>query len=111
MEDEHYDIQLTDLQCHSTKPTNPDSFLRKVEKSIRNNKPGRAYSSTITQKSDGKFEIAFDLTSPGGQEIQRAIQMGKKIRISVPAEGLPINLGPDMIEKLKAEKRKRKFRA
>jgi hypothetical protein len=98
---EFYDIILTDIQLHVQKTCNTRSLYRAAVKSIRNKKPGRAYTSAIKMMPDGRFQIRFD--SPDMQkQIAAAERAGKTIRFLIPRGGLPVFVGKDTIEFIKA---------
>ena len=96
-------ILLTDIQIHATKPRKPTSQYRAILKSLKNKKPGRFY----TKNFDGKKAI-FDLPPKIKREMEKAEKSGKKIRLFMPKEGLPIFVGKDLKEKLEAKNRKKK---
>lgn len=106
MADKYYDVILTDVQLHTQIPPKPKPLFRSILQSMRNNKPGRTYSSNISFDDSGTFQFSIPLESKTGQEMLRAQKAGKKIRIFMPKSGLPVYLGKDMIEKLDAEKKK-----
>ena len=107
---EYYDIILTDIALHMTKPQNPTPWYRAMRKAIKNKKPGRYYIGLQPSKHNGKIEInLFDLLrqDPKFKEQEKiAKKLGKEIRIYIPPN-LPIYAGKDTLEKIEAEKRKR----
>lgn len=107
--EEFYDVILTDIQFHTQKPAKPRSFLHSILRSIRNNKPGRAYSTDIKLNPDGTMHFSIPLESKLGQEMERAKRLGKQIRILTPKIGVPVYLGKDAEEKLDALKKRGKI--
>lgn len=91
-------IPLTDIQLHSNKSANPQSFERKIEKSLKGQKPGRCYGEGLRLNSDGTFEFSIPLP----MEIK-----GRKVIFAIPKEGLPIYAGKDLIEKMKSLHKKK----
>jgi len=89
------DITITDIQLHSTKATNPKSLYRKIEKSIRNGKPGRAFSNQIKLNQNGTFNFSI----PALKEKEHS---KNKIRLLVPKDGIPVFAGKDLIVKIKS---------
>jgi len=96
------DILLTDIQLHVQKVRNPNSLGRQYIKALHGSKQRRAYSNSV--KFDGKkrtITLALDL----GEEhlFAEAQKRGKKyIRYFIKQDGIPLYLGSDTIERLKA---------
>ena len=107
----YYDIILTDIQLHYQQPANPKSAFRKIFKSIKTNKPGRFFGTIIPHSQNKNLMMSSTLNPQTIKEIQDAQKLGKKIRIIIPKEDIPIYAGKDLIEKLKADKRKKWLRA
>ncbi len=90
------DIVITDIRLHSIKATNPKSFSRKIEKSIRNKKPGRVYSNQIKLNQEGTFSLSVPISKE--KESNKY-----KTRFFIPKNGIiPISMGKDLIEKMKS---------
>lgn len=101
----YYDIVLTDICLHIAEPRKPESLGRKIAKTIRSGKSGRAYGKIIKTK-DKEFRGMINL-EPGFEEARRRAEgLGKKLRILVPKDGLKIYPGGDVLEYLEAKKRK-----
>lgn len=104
---EYYDILLTDIQLHVTKPTNPPSLFRQVLKSFqKGGLPGRAYHSGITPGKDGTFHFTMPLSKDIKERMEFAKRIGKKPRLLMPKSGILVYLGRDAIEKIEADKKK-----
>ena len=86
------EILLTDIQLHSNKNNNPQSFKRKIEKSIKNKKSGRCYGG-IKMEKNGKLRFEIELP----EEIS-----GRDVIFKINQSSLPIFLGKDSIEKIKS---------
>lgn len=104
----YYDIVLSDIQLHVQKPRKPESFLRKVMKSIRSGKPGRAYSkiSDFKVNADDTFELPIAFSPEEQAKFDQAKAEGKQIRIFRPKGGLNIYAGKDVVEYMKAHPEK-----
>lgn len=102
----YHDIFMTNIQLHTTEVRKPKSFLASVLRTIRNKKPGRAYSKNLSVSKEGKMEFAFPFSTEKAAEIEKAEREGKVIRFWMPKGGLPIYLGKDFIERLDAEKKR-----
>lgn len=89
-------ISLTDIQLHSNESTNPQSFKRKIEKSVKSGKAERCYNTRV-EMDGNKFRIAMDLPEDA---------QDRDIILTYPKEGVPIYLGKDSIEKIKSLKNK-----
>lgn len=97
------DILLTDIQFHMCEPRKPLSPVRTIEKSLRNNKPGRWYNKNLPMpKKDGTFTIPIFENSEIGRFIKRKEAEGMKIRIFMPKSGLFAYAGKDTVEFIKA---------
>lgn len=107
----NYDIILTDIQLHAQKPRKPDSFFRKIMKSLRSRKSGRAYSTLPTSNTNGTFVLPITLSPEEQVDLARAKSEGKNIRFFIPKAGLPMYAGQDVNEYLKAhpERQAKKF--
>jgi len=88
-------IIMTNIQLHSNKNSNKQSFKRKLEKTIKSGKEERFYGGKVKIEENGVFEIF----------IPRAI-LNKKVEIIIPSN-IPIKLGKDSIEKIKSLKKKK----
>lgn len=98
MNDQVYNVYITDFQLHTIKPQHPNSWFRAIMKSIKNQKEERAYIN-----NDGKqFSLAF--SEKVIQEIEQAKASGKKIRLVIPESGVPIYASKDLKEFLEARK-------
>lgn len=96
------DILLTDTQLHIQKVRNPNSLGRQYVKALHGSKQRRTYSNSV--KFDGK-KRTITLTLDLGEEhlYEHAKKLGKKyIRYFIKQDGIPLYLGCDTIEKLKA---------
>jgi len=93
---EYFDIYLTDIKLHTTKPNNNESFSRKVEKSMKNGKPQRVHKK-IQNIEENNLKLSIDLPEEA---------KGKTIRVFIPDDGLPIKLGKDAEEKIKSMEEK-----
>lgn len=102
--EEYCDIVLTDIQGHVQKPRKPVSWNRAISKCLKNKKPGRFYTEN-TVKNKVTFNSINDFTKTL-KELEK--KTGKKVRIFVPKNGLPIIPGKDTLEKLKANKKKKR---
>ena len=107
-QNKYQNILLTDVQFHTVKPTRPTPWLTVILKSLKSKKPGRFYTKNISFNKDGTFELTFSLPPETQKKIEEAKKSGKKIRLLVSKDGLFMFPGPDAIEKLKAEKKKRR---
>ena len=103
---EYCDIQLTDIQLHILEPRKPQSLLRKVLKSVRNGKPGRAYMHTSNANIDKDGTFSIPLPSETEAKITQGLRDGKKIRFFVPKDGLPILAGKDLVNFIEARNSK-----
>ncbi len=94
------DIILTDIQLHTQKKRNPNSFGRQFVKAVHGSKERRAYSNL---KSPGEYGRISDLIMPAGMDqlYDLARKKGKKyIRFFGFKDGLRVDLGPDAKEKI-----------
>ncbi len=106
---EYHDIVLTDLEIHAVKPTNPAPWYRVIMKSLRNKLSGRIYSKNIRKNVDGKnnaapFNFAISLSEDLKEKIAGIEKLGKEVRFLMPKEGIPIYVGKDLQEFMKARK-------
>ncbi len=107
---EYYYITLTDMQLHTQEPRKPLSLLRAFFKSLTSGKKGgRVYSKNIIA-NEKTGEVFFNLpfvipTDKIPEGAKQAMREGKKIRLIVPNE-FPVSFGKDLIERMKAEKRR-----
>ncbi|MFZ2975897.1 MAG: hypothetical protein WA055_04720 [Candidatus Moraniibacteriota bacterium] len=97
------DIQLTDIQLHVIKPRKPISLGRAIDKSLKSKKGGRAQSRDISNSKNNEFTFSISL---GKELLEKAKQEGKQIRFILPESGISIIPGKDMIEYIKAQKKK-----
>ncbi len=105
--DNYYNIYLTDIQLHVTKPTNPPSFFRQILKSFKKGgQPGRVYSSDMTPNKDGTFRFSVPLSKDVQEKIELARRLGKEPRFMMPKDGIPIYPGKDVIQRIEADKKK-----
>lgn len=97
---EYLDIQLTDITLHSNKLNNPKAWERTVQKTRRSHKPGRLYGKFLRMDKDGTMvlEPPKEMIGKNGKKIV--------IRAHMPKGGVPIYAGDDLIEKIKAVKKK-----
>lgn len=100
-----YYIYLTDFIFHHQIPVNPKSWHRTVEKSFRSNKSGRLYGhqAPTFKFENGKVEFMLPLPPDMQEQIKNAQAAGKSIVLVMPEEGVPIYLGKDLMEKVKAD--------
>lgn len=105
---EYHDIVFSDIQFHAVEPTNPSPWHRAINKSLRSGMPGRIYSKNFkmefTREKDGAITAKFSTPIPDdlNEKVKEIEKTGKKVRFLLPKKGLPIYLGKDMIEKIKA---------
>jgi hypothetical protein len=92
------EIILTDIQLHSNKNNHPQSFKRKIEKSLKNGNSGRYYSGEIKMDADGKLKFIINLPEEA---------LGRDVVFTIPDGGLPIYLGKDSMEKIKSLRNKK----
>ena len=85
-------ILLTDIQLHSTESNNPNTFKRKLEKSIKSGKAGRFYGVKMQINGNGKLEFVIDLPK----------ELPNQIKFLFPSDGVPICLGKDTVEKIQS---------
>ena len=86
------EVVLTDLQIHAITPVNPQPLNRQVDKAIKANRPGRAYTTDFQVMPDGKIHFSFPTHDPDGTEV----------KYFVPKDGLKVYLSKDAIDKLKS---------
>lgn len=79
-------VILTDIKLHASEPTNPKSLSRKIAKSIRGKKTGRAYSTDMRISREGKLEFFIPFDKKDLETFKN-----KKINVLIP-KGLPIYL-------------------
>jgi hypothetical protein len=91
-------ISLTDIQLHSNESNNPQSFERKIKKSIKSQKPERCNAGQFKFNEDGTMEFSI----PAPKELK-----GKKIVFAIPKEGLFVYAGKDLVEKIKSLNKKK----
>lgn len=104
------DIFLTDIQLHVQKVRNPNPLGRQYVKALHGSKQRRAYSNSV--KFDGKKRtITLTLDLREEHLYEHAKKLGKKyIRYFIKKDGIPLYLGSDTIEKLKAQALAKKSR-
>lgn len=100
------DVYLTDVQMHVTKPRKPISLGRALAKSLKSKKGGRVQSRNINISKNNEFTFSVPLGKELTELIEKAKQEGKQVRLITPKSGLPIFLGQDTVENIKARKRK-----
>lgn len=77
-----------------------------ISLSIKNKKPGRAFTTDLKNLDDGQPEFAFDL-GPEFQKLEeQAKAEGKTLRLLYPKGGVPIFAGKSAIEFQKARKQR-----
>lgn len=103
---EYHDIILTDIQLHTAKARKPIPWYKAIWRSIKNRTAGRFYSRDIQVKKGGTILMGFPLPPNIQKEKEIAEKSGKQFRLFMPKDGLPLALGPDAIEALKAKERK-----
>jgi len=108
-QNKYYNVLLTDLQLHTTKPQNPTPWYRTIFRSFRNKKPGRFYAEDFSSQNDGTLQMTLINLAKHDPSFQKQMEiaekLGKEIRIIIP-NNLPIFLSKDAIEKLKSERKK-----
>ncbi len=99
------DIFLTDLAVHAQKSNNPSSLVRSYTKKTKGNKSRRAHSRSIRIKSDGVIEAGFGFDE---KELLQILQKQNKsmLRVYMPAEGLPVYMAQDALEKVRSINKK-----
>lgn len=106
-DNEFVDIVFTDLQLHVVKPRKPIPLSRAIEKSIRNGRLGRAYTTNFTMMENREFRVEFP-TPPELEKITAdAERSGKTVRYILPEGGIPVFAGKDMIENLTSKTERR----
>ncbi len=99
----YHDIVLTDIQLHVQKFRKPRSWFQAVIKSLQRKSAGRVYfNSGIIKDADGKYKIFIPLPKTIEREQERARLVGKKLRILIPKDGLPVLAGKDTLEFMNA---------
>lgn len=99
----YHDIIMTDITLHARTFRKPLTWYRTILKSFRSGKPGRAYfNNSIIRDKDGHVRISIPLPQAIQDQISAAKHAGKKVRIFVPKDGLPLLAGKDTIEFIKA---------
>lgn len=83
-------VILTDFQIHAVAPVNPRPIDRQVDRAIRANRPGRAYTTDFQMTPDGKLHFSFPTHDPDGTPI----------KYFMPKGGINVFFAPDMIDKL-----------
>jgi len=107
---EYHDVLLTDIQMHVVEPRKPLPWYRTILKSFRNKKPGRFFTKDFSMiKKDKTFEarVSFPLPEEIRKQMEEAQKSGKKIRLWMPKNGIPVYPGKDVIEFLKARNKNR----
>lgn len=99
---EYYDIILTDIRFHIAKKRKPLHWYRAMMKSIHNKRLGRFYVNKAKPNQDGTFGFELSLPEEIQTQISNAQLAGKKIRILMPKDGIPIYPGGDTLEYIKA---------
>jgi len=107
-------LELTDIQLHSNARISK-STGDVIDRSIKNNKPGRIFSPLKNQTSstDNKmtFEIPFNMQDPSLHKMIADYQkQGYRVMIKKPTSGLPILLGKDAQEFMESKNGKRILR-
>jgi len=109
-------LELTDIQLHSNVlPT--ESIGNAVQRSIKNKKPGRIFSTLNKIRESGTdqnsivFEVALAVNDPKlKQVVQDYQQQGYRVLIQKPKAGLPIYLGKDAEEFINSTRGRRILR-
>ncbi len=97
------DIQLTDIQVHTTEVRNRPSIWRLVQKSFRNKKPGRIYFRNFEFQSDGTVKFYLDIPKDLQEQLEKT---GEKLRLEIP-DNLPVFPGKDTMEFLNSKRYKK----
>lgn len=103
---QYHDIILTDVKFHTKLPRKPLSWYRAMWLSVKNGLAGRAYSRDIKLRKDNSFGIYFHNSPEIKIEREKAEKQGKILRIFMPKAGIPVFLGEDIVERLKAVDKK-----
>lgn len=91
MTPEYITIELTDIQLHRLKATNPRPLDLAMART-KVGKPGRFYGNDLRAKPDRAIEFSIPLS----KEMVADLESGrKKLRLLMPKKGLPIRLGKD----------------
>lgn len=85
-------VLITDIQLHSTENNNPNTFKRRLEKSIKSGKDGRFYDTKMQINENGKLEFVIDLPE----------ELSNQIEFLSSSDGVPICLGKDVVEKIQS---------
>jgi|SRR3989344_4421675 len=101
----YHDIILTDVKFHTKVPRKPLSWYRAMWRSVRSGLPGRFYSSDIKSK-DGSMRFYVHNSPQIQMEKEKAEKQGKNLRIFMPKTGLPVFLGEDVVERIRAVDKK-----
>lgn len=105
-EEDTLDIFIGNFALHSQTANNPKSLLQNRYREFNGAKPKRTYfNGGIEAKDNGEIEIGFWLYPDEVQDILKKTNK-KKLRIFFPAEGAPVTLAPDAIEKIKSLQKK-----
>lgn len=102
------DFVITDFKFHSQIANNPKSLPQNILSTYRGARPKRTFiNGGLVAKENGEIEMGFELDH---NEIRHLLKKAnkKRLRIVLPEGGVPIFLGPDAIEKMKALEKKKK---
>ena len=109
-------LEFTDIQLHSNARISK-STGDTINRSIKNGKPGRIFSSLTTQTSSTNnkdlvtFQIPFDMKDPSlFKMVADYKKQGYRIMIKKPTAGIPIFLGNDANEFMNSKNGKRILR-
>lgn len=102
----YHDIILTDVKFHTILQRKPLSWYRAMWLSVKNGVARRAYSNDIKLRRDNSFGLYFHNSPEIKVEREKAERQGEILRIFMPKAGLPVFLGEDIIERLRAVDKK-----
>lgn len=101
------DIFIGDFALHSQVANNPKSLLQNRYKEQNGAKPKRTFiNGGVIAKENGEIELSIELDPEEVQDILKKTNKSK-LRIFMLAEGVPIFLGADAIEKMKSLQKKK----
>jgi hypothetical protein len=94
---DYYDIVLTDIRYHCTKPRKPHTFLRSVLRMFHSGRPSsRAHGTNISRSPEGQFKLSLPIGS------LPPAAAGKILRVWVPCGGIPCYWGDDILQNPRA---------
>lgn len=102
-------IYITDIQAHVLQPQNPKTIDREISRSVRSGKPGRSYTTNFRPTAPGRMKITFPMNDELKELVEKAAKEGRRVFLAMPEGGVPIIPGKDLMEKLRADKRKGKL--